>query len=90
MLGIVLKLVYDFEWISILKGCLVSGQFLIWKKSWISLLVISLQLVHSHGSFLPYLIKRVSDKKKSLVNNLNICNTTKAKIFCLNCYQIKN
>ena len=51
---------------------------------------ISVQIVRCNGSFLPYLIKRVSDKKKSLVNNLNICNTIKAKIFCLNCYQIKN
>ena len=46
---------------------------------------ILLQLIHCNGSFLPYLIKTV---KKSQVNNLDTYKTIKAKIFCLNCYQI--
>ena len=36
------------------------------------------------------LLHKNSDKKESLVNNLNIYSTVEAKIFCLNCYQIKN
>ena len=43
-----------------LKGCL--EQFLIWKKSSISLLFVSLYN-HCNGSFLPYFIKRMIKRK---------------------------
>ena len=33
--------------------------------------------------------KKCADNKISL-NNLNIFDTTEAKVFCSNCYQIKN
>ena len=49
---------------------------------------ISLQLIHCNGSFFTLLHEK-SDKKKSLVNNLNIYNTIEAKIFYLIAIKLK-
>ena len=52
------------------------------------IICISLQLIHCNGSFFTLLHEK-SDKKKSLVNNLNIYNTIEAKIFYLISIKLK-
>ena len=52
------------------------------------IICISLQLIHCNGSFFTLLHEK-SDKKKSLVNNLNIYNTIEAKIFYLIAIKLK-
>ena len=52
------------------------------------IICISLQLIHCNGSFFTLLHEK-SDKKKSLVSNLNIYNTIEAKIFYLIAIKLK-